>query len=217
MAMVPRQAIQHVRVLYPAHLLPHPNQPLQNPHNQNTTHSVTPPSQFSHPAAGTTRALREPQRPMARARLPLLLLLLVAFLAGTGSTAARHAAPASAPRASPSISAAPEYGAPLPRLPNQRQRQRPSALPPSQALAPDIMPVLPSPAEDGAAPPPDADEPTIPSSPSPPNPDALEPAWALAPFGSAPAVAAQSPASAPAPASALVLLAVPWLLLLVVV
>ncbi|XP_066380232.1 classical arabinogalactan protein 26-like [Miscanthus floridulus] len=148
----------------------------------------------------------------ARGRGRGCLLLLLAFLAG--AAAGRHDAPA--PRAS-SISAAPEYP-PLPRLPNQHHGRHAAgpALPP--ALSPDIMPVLPSPAEDGAAPVPDAGEPTIPSSPSPPNPDALEPDSALAPFGSAPAVAAQSHAVASASASALPLLGLlaMWLLLVVV-
>lgn len=149
---------------------------------------------------------------MARARARgRLLLLLLAFLAV--AAAARHDAPA--PRASSSISAAPEY----PRLPNRHHGRHAAgpALPPAlPELSPDIMPVLPSPAEDGAAPAPGAEEPTIPSSPSPPNPDALEPDSALAPFGSAHAVAQQSPAVASASTSALPvlggLLAMLWLL-----
>ncbi|KAK3162972.1 hypothetical protein QOZ80_1BG0096010 [Eleusine coracana subsp. coracana] len=125
---------------------------------------------------------------MARTRL-LLLLLGLAVLA-------LHHAQAS------SISAAPEY----PRLPTTRQHSHShshSALPPAPApamsasLSPDIMPLLPSPAEDGAAAPPSDAVPTIPSSPSPPNPDALEPNSAFAPFGYAPAVAAQSGAPPP--------------------
>ncbi|CAL4952789.1 unnamed protein product [Urochloa decumbens] len=129
----------------------------------------------------------------------LLLAVLAAVLA-----LHRHAPPPCAAAASwsalpaSSISAAPEY----PRLPSQHHHNRRhphSALPPSALpLSPDIMPVLPSPAEDGAAGPPSDAEPTIPSSPSPPNPDALEPDSAFAPSGYAPAVAAaQSPAPPP--------------------
>ncbi|KAG2603237.1 vegetative cell wall protein gp1-like [Panicum virgatum] len=130
-------------------------------------------------------------RTRARGRLLLLAVLaavLALHLAPSRSTAA-------ALRAS-SISAAPA-DAPLPRLPRQHGHPH-SAPPPAVPLSPDIMPVLPSPAEDGAAAPPSDAEPTIPSSPSPPNPDALEPNSALAPFGYAPAVAAQSPAPPPA-------------------
>ncbi|OEL36198.1 hypothetical protein BAE44_0002784 [Dichanthelium oligosanthes] len=131
-------------------------------------------------------------RTRARGRLLLVVLAAVLALHHSSSCAA-----ASALRAS-SISAAPAYP-PLPRLPNPKQYHHPhSALPPAMSLSPDIMPVLPSPAEDGAAAPPSDAEPTIPSSPSPPNPDALEPNSAFAPFGYAPAVAAQSPAPPPA-------------------
>ncbi|CAO1942976.1 unnamed protein product [Urochloa humidicola] len=131
-------------------------------------------------------------------------LLLVAVLAAV--LALHHQAPSPCAAAAwssalpaSSISAAPEY----PRLPGQHHNNHHhphSALPPSALpLSPDIMPVLPSPAEDGAAAPPSDAEPTIPSSPSPPNPDALEPDSAFAPSGYAPAVAAaQSPAPPPA-------------------
>ncbi|KAJ1287021.1 hypothetical protein BS78_03G398300 [Paspalum vaginatum] len=150
-------------------------------------------------AVGHRSAAKQPAGPMARPRARGRLLLAVVLAA----VLALHHAPPGA--AASSISAAPEYP-PLPRLP----RQHHSALPP--ALSPDIMPVLPSPAEDGAAAPPSDAEPTIPSSPSPPNPDALEPDSALAPFGSAPAVAAQSPAPAP-PRAAAWALTLPLLLL----
>uniref|UniRef100_A0A0D9YJT6 Uncharacterized protein n=1 Tax=Oryza glumipatula TaxID=40148 RepID=A0A0D9YJT6_9ORYZ len=112
------------------------------------------------------------------------------------------AAPAAALRTS-AISAAPEY----PRLPTgpghgggRHAAPAPAVvLPP--ALSPDIMPLLPSPGpdSDGSAEAPSDVMPTIPSSPSPPNPDALLPDSALAPFGSAPAVAAQSRAPPPSP------------------
>ncbi|XP_072982865.1 uncharacterized protein [Typha latifolia] len=54
----------------------------------------------------------------------------------------------------------------------------------SPALAPDIMPLFPTPGSNsGLAP--SSSMPTIPSSPSPPNPDALEPNSAIAPIGAA--------------------------------
>ncbi|KAL6616667.1 hypothetical protein ACP70R_038937 [Stipagrostis hirtigluma subsp. patula] len=130
---------------------------------------------------------------MARTRGRGGLLLL-----GLAVLALHHAAcslPAARALRASAISAAPEY--PLPRLPKHHRSH--SALPP--ALSPDIMPVLPSPAEDGFAAPPSDAVPTIPSSPSPPNPDALEPNSAFAPFGYAPAVAAQSAAPPPARAA----------------
>lgn len=52
------------------------------------------------------------------------------------------------------------------------------------ALAPDVMPVFPTPGGSAAAPP-AGSLPTIPSSPSPPNPDELQPNSATAPSGSA--------------------------------
>ncbi|CAL9154388.1 unnamed protein product [Musa hybrid cultivar] len=52
------------------------------------------------------------------------------------------------------------------------------------ALAPDVMPVFPTPGGSAAAPP-ASSLPTIPSSPSPPNPDELQPNSATAPSGSA--------------------------------
>ncbi|GJN16788.1 hypothetical protein PR202_gb03809 [Eleusine coracana subsp. coracana] len=129
--------------------------------------------------------------------MPRLLLLLL----GLAVLALHHAGCAVAALRSSSISAAPEY----PRLPTRQHSHSHShsALPPAPApamsasLSPDIMPLLPSPAEDGAAAPPSDAVPTIPSSPSPPNPDALEPNSAFAPFGYAPAVAAQSGAPPP--------------------
>ncbi|XP_062208735.1 classical arabinogalactan protein 26-like [Phragmites australis] len=133
-------------------------------------------------------------RTCARGRLLLIGLAVLAL---------HHVACAAAALRASAISAAPEY--PPPRLPKQHHSH--SALPP--ALSPDIMPVLPSPAEDGAAPPLSDVVPTIPSSPSPPNPDSLEPNSALAPFGYAPAVAAQSAAPAPARAAASVAWALP--------
>ncbi|TKW18758.1 hypothetical protein SEVIR_5G452700v4 [Setaria viridis] len=139
---------------------------------------------------------------MARTRPLGGRLLLLAVLAAV--LALHHAPPSCAAWSelpALSISAAPEYP-PLPRLPRQHGHHPHSALPPAAlALSPDIMPVLPSPAEDGAAAPPSDAEPTIPSSPSPPNPDALEPNSAFAPSGYAPAVAAQSPAPPPARAA----------------
>ncbi|EAY77154.1 hypothetical protein OsI_05120 [Oryza sativa Indica Group] len=117
------------------------------------------------------------------------------------------AAPAAALRTS-AISAAPEY----PRLPTgpghgggRHAAPAPAAvLPPAPALSPDIMPLLPSPGpdSDGSAEAPSDVMPTIPSSPSPPNPDALLPDSALAPFGSAPAVSAQSRAPPPSTTTA---------------
>ncbi|KAG8053990.1 hypothetical protein GUJ93_ZPchr0001g31043 [Zizania palustris] len=117
----------------------------------------------------------------ARARGGQVFLVAVVLL-----HAACAATPAAALRTS-AISAAPEY--PHPRQPGDRHAAA-VALPP--ALSPDIMPLLPSPGADGDAAPPSDVVPTIPSSPSPPNPDALLPDSAPAPFGSAPAVAAQS-------------------------
>jgi hypothetical protein len=148
---------------------------------------------------------------MARTRAPGARLLLLAAVA-TVLLALHHApSPCAAWTAAlpaSTISAAPEYP-PLPRLPTRHHHHH-SALPPApQGLSPDIMPVLPSPAEDGAAAPPSDAEPTIPSSPSPPNPDALEPNSAFAPSGHAPAVAAQSPAPPPARAAAAVAWALP--------
>ncbi|GJM91934.1 hypothetical protein PR202_ga08357 [Eleusine coracana subsp. coracana] len=148
---------------------------------------------------------------MARTRLLLLLL-------GLAVLALHHAGCAVAALRSSSISAAPEY----PRLPTrQHSHSHHSALSPAPApamsasLSPDIMPLLPSPAEDGAAAPPSDAVPTIPSSPSPPNPDALEPnSAAFAPFGYAPAVAAQSrapPLQAPPAVGLLLLLLAMWL------
>ncbi|XP_040375796.1 classical arabinogalactan protein 26-like [Oryza brachyantha] len=105
------------------------------------------------------------------------------------------------------ISAAPEYPHPHPRLAARHAASAAPALPPTAAapaLSPDIMPLLPSPGPDSdgaAAAAPSDVMPTIQSSPSPPNPDALEPDSALAPFGSAPAVAAQSLAPPPPPPS----------------
>jgi hypothetical protein len=97
-------------------------------------------------------------------------LLILAVLA------LHHAACAASALRASAISAAPEY-------PRQHSH--------SAALSPDIMPLPPSPAEDGSAPPPSDAVPTIQSSPSPPNPDALQPNSALAPYGyDAPAVAA---------------------------
>nr|CAB3479387.1 unnamed protein product [Digitaria exilis] len=137
-------------------------------------------------------------RTRARGRR-LLLAVVLAFAVVALHHASPCAAAASSALPASSISAAPADAPLLPRLPGQRHRQAPhSALPPAPALSPDIMPVLPSPGEDGAAAPPSDAEPTIPSSPSPPNPDALEPNSAMAPFGYAPAVAAQSPAPPPA-------------------
>ncbi|CAI8590809.1 unnamed protein product [Vicia faba] len=75
---------------------------------------------------------------------------------------------------------------PLPELPTLSSDSSPSSLFPSQALSPDIAPLLPS--SGGALPTPTgSDIPTIPSNPSPPNPDdiiAPGPFSALAPYGS---------------------------------
>ncbi|KAG8079024.1 hypothetical protein GUJ93_ZPchr0007g6249 [Zizania palustris] len=125
---------------------------------------------------------------MARARArsggQVFLVALVLLHAACAAT------PAAAMRTS-AISAAPE--SPHPRQPGGRHAA--AALPP--ALSPDIMPMLPSPSAGADAAPPSDVVPTIPSSLSPPNPDALEPDSALAPFGSAPAIAAQSAAPPP--------------------
>nr|XP_010921722.1 classical arabinogalactan protein 26 [Elaeis guineensis] len=67
-----------------------------------------------------------------------------------------------------------------------------SSIPPT--LAPDMMPLFPSPGGSaGAAP--AGTLPTIPSSPSPPNPDELEPNSAITPSGSAAASSAASSSS----------------------
>ncbi|XP_058758330.1 classical arabinogalactan protein 25-like [Vicia villosa] len=74
----------------------------------------------------------------------------------------------------------------LPTLPTLSSDPSPSSLLPSQALSPDIVPLLPS--SGGALPTPTgSDIPTIPSNPSPPNPDdiiAPGPFSAFAPYGS---------------------------------
>ncbi|XP_062187707.1 vegetative cell wall protein gp1-like [Phragmites australis] len=187
-----------------------PRPPLHTPLPH--THTATPAARrqctprqaiLCPPALAATRARRPKRgqqrmaRTLARGRLLLVGLAVLVLHHAACATPAAAALRASA------ISAAPEY--PLPRLP--RQHHSHLALPP--ALSPDIMPVLPSPADDGAAVPPSEAVPTIPSSPSPPNPDALEPNSAFAPYGYAPAVAAQSPAPAPPRAAASVAWALP--------
>lgn len=125
----------------------------------------------------------------------LLVLVLVVLAAPARAADVGHLRGAGVP-------AAPHRAGPRRR--EARGARARGGPPPAPALSPDIMPLLPSPGpdSDGSAEAPSDVMPTIPSSPSPPNPDALLPDSALAPFGSAPAVAAQSRAPPPSTTTA---------------